>query len=184
MGAPGQLAEASPPQPTPPSLSPGSLHPLWLAKGTEGGGRGTAEKTRVCGTAFEHRRSAAPLSETHSGGTAGRNARVYTATGSDAAVGTGRNRPHAHHGPPEHESAVGVGCTVVFPPPLGSRDCRRWFYWLLIDCSNTRRPALSYQHFLTVGVGHTGDVAIDVGPSKYRARVGHTRTFHLKCRDY
>lgn len=100
-GSPGPACRSlTPPQPTPPSLSPGSLRPLWLAKGTEGGGRGTAEKTRVCGTAFEHRRSAAPPSETHSGGTAGRNAHVYTATGSDAAVGTGRNRPHAYHGPP------------------------------------------------------------------------------------
>lgn len=94
------LQKPHPPQPTPPPPSPGSLHPLRLAKGTEGGGRGTAEKTRVCRTAFEHRRSAAPLSETYSGGTAGRNAHVYTATGSDAAVGTGRNRPHAYHGPP------------------------------------------------------------------------------------
>lgn len=42
--------------------------------------------------AFEHRLSAARLSETYSGSTAGKNAHVYTATGSDTAVGTGRNR--------------------------------------------------------------------------------------------
>lgn len=84
-------------------LPPGSLHPLWLAKGTEGGGRGTAEKTRVCRMAFEHRRSAAPLSETYSGGTAGRYAHVYTATGSDDAVGTGRTRSAGH--------------MLIIPPP-------------------------------------------------------------------
>lgn len=100
-GSPGPACRSlTPPSQHHPPPSPGSLHPLRLAKGTEGGGRGTAEKTRVCRTAFEHRRSAAPLSETYSGGTAGRNAHVYTATGSDAAVGTGTNRPHAYHGPP------------------------------------------------------------------------------------
>lgn len=81
------------------SPSPGSLHPLWLAKGTEGGSRGTAEKTRLGRMAFEHRRSAAALSETYSGGTAGRNAHVYTATGSDAAVGKWQDQgcwPHTY----------------------------------------------------------------------------------------
>lgn len=64
MEAPGQLAKASPPHQhhLPP---PGSLHPLWLAKGMEGGGRGTAEKTRLGRMAFEHQRSAAALSETY-----------------------------------------------------------------------------------------------------------------------
>lgn len=104
MGAQGQLAKASPPRTTTNTTfpSPRSLHPLWLAKGTEGGGRGTAEKTRLGRMAFEHRRSAAALSETYSGGTAGRNAYVYTATRSDATVGNWQDQglwPHAYRRP-------------------------------------------------------------------------------------
>lgn len=107
--------------------SPGSLHPLWLAKGTEGGGRGTAEKTRLGGTAFEPRRSAAARSETF---TAGRNAHVYTAAGfrrhCGKLPGPGVLVSRLSW-PLKHGSAVGVGRTVVFPPPLRSRCCRRWF---------------------------------------------------------
>lgn len=95
--------------------------PPMAGKGHEGSRRRTAEKTRVCRMAFEHRLSAAPLSETYSGGTAGRNAHVYTVTGSDTAVGTGRNRSAGRMlitGPlnmnPQWESAAQL-CSHLLP---------------------------------------------------------------------